>query len=169
VVRGSAGGVPHRIEADPDSGRCVRDCNPVLENLRGRAFEISCSEDCPTDERGRPYVGRADPEIDFACVVDDATDGIDPGEPGSECVFQSLTTRFAIYRGLEESTRDMRFRWQLGEGFNPLSRSLSSSETTPRSVTFIPHYGQLAFTDGTVRGLTFLSPRNVSGQISTVF
>lgn len=164
VVRGTASGLPHGIKADPSTHRCVRDCSPLVEHQRGRAFELSCSENCPRDSRGRPSVGLATPGEDFACIVDDADNGIDPGEPGSECIFQSLTTRFALYRGLQPSLRDMRFRWQLGDGFEPLTRSLTNTTTTvstPRSLTLSPTHFEFGITDGTASGLTLLSPRSL--------
>jgi hypothetical protein len=175
VVRGSASGVEHHVTTDPATRRCVSDCNPLTQKLTGRAFEISCSGgNCPTDSQNRPTVGEAVPGQDVACVVNDANafqNGIDPGEPGSECVFQDLTTRFAIYRGQVPSRRDMRFRWQLSDGFTPLSISLTSTDrprSVPRSLLLIPETSQLVVSDGSARGLSFVSPRN-PGTIISVF
>jgi hypothetical protein len=171
VVRGAAIGFSHAVTTDPTSLRCVADCNPLAMHQRGRAYEISCSENCATDALGRPAIGPARPDVDFACVVGDANNGIDPGEPGSECVFQNLTTRFAIYRGLDESERDMRFHWQLSDGFSPLVIGLTSvnrSRSTPESLLPWPEGGQLIVSDGSARGLTFVSSRN-PGSISEVF
>jgi hypothetical protein len=92
--------------------------------------------------------------------VSDTEGGIDPGEPGSECVFQSLTSRLAIYRGQKESLRDMRFRWQFSDGFSPFSFSLTSTErnrSSPRSLLLVPELGQLVVTDGSAPGLTFVA------------
>jgi hypothetical protein len=175
VVRGSASGVQHHVTADPETGRCVMDCNPLTQKLTGRVFEISCLEGtCPTDDQNRPTVGAAIAGQDVACVVGNGSafqDGIDPGEPGSECVFQDLTTRFAIYRGQEPSQRDMHFRWQLSDGFTPLSISLTSTDrprSVPRSLLLIPESSQLVISDGTARGLSFLSPSDL-GTLVSVF
>jgi hypothetical protein len=171
VVRGAATGFSHAVKTDPSSLRCVADCNPMAQNLRGRAYEISCSENCPITALGHAAVGPAVPGEDFACVVDNTDDGIDPGEAGSECVFQSLTTRFAMYRGQQPSARDMRFRWQLSDGFNPLLIGLTSadrSRSTPESLLSWPESSQVIVTDGSARGLTFVSSRN-PGSISSVF
>jgi hypothetical protein len=175
IVRGSATGFQHRVTTDPVSGRCVANCSPLVQKLEGRTFEISCSAgNCPTDAQGRPAVGVADPEQDFACVIDEASafqEGIDPGEPGSECVFQNLTTRFAIYRGQTASTRDMRFRWQFSDGFAPLSIPLTSADrplSVPRSLVLVPETNQLVVSDGNARGLTFVAPRN-PGTILSIF
>jgi hypothetical protein len=141
-----------------------------VSRQRGRAYEISCSENC-TDEQGRPVVGAAVPGQDFACVVDSVEDGIDPGEPGSECVFQSLTTRFAMYRGQVASRRGMTFRWQLSDGFTPLFINLTTPErtrSTPQTLIPLPEDGELIVTDGSARGLLFVSTRN-PGTILTVF
>lgn len=172
VVRGSSTGFAHRITTDPATRRCVQDCNPLSSLVSGRAFEISCGEECTTDALNRPPIGRAVPGEDFACVVPDgAQGGISPGEPGAECVFQNLTSRFAIYRGLSPSLRDMRFRWQFGEGYGPLGVSLISTErrdSTPRTMSLVPRVNQFVITDGSARGLTFLSPRNPT-SITSIF
>lgn len=165
VVRGSATGVPHRVTTDPTSLRCVRDCNPLVQRQQGRAFELSCSGNCPpVDERGRPAIGYANPDEDFACVVDGVEGGIEPGEPGAECVFQSLTTRFAMYRGQLPSSRDMRFRWQLSDGFTPLTIPLtterSTERSTPRSLLLLPDTSRLVVSDGSVRGISLVSTRS---------
>jgi hypothetical protein len=163
VVRGSATGSPHRVTTDPTSLRCVRDCNPLVQRQQSRAFELSCSENCPVDE---PPIGLAQAGEDFACVVDNVEGGIEPGEPGAECIFQSLTTRFAMYRGREPSARDMRFRWQLSDGFTPLTIPLSSTErSTPRSLLLLPETSRLVVSDGTMRGITLVSAR--STQVSS--
>jgi len=170
VVRGSGNGFLHHITTDPESHRCVTDCNPLNARLNGRAFEIACSGDCPVDDRNRPAVGVAPPGEDFACVVDDgARGGILPGEQGSECVFQSLTTRFAIYRGLQPTLRDTRFRWQFAGGFTPFVTPLTtttSNVSTPRSMLLVPEISQFLITDGSARGITLLSPRNPVGTAS---
>ena len=91
IVRGSATGFSHAVTTDPTSLRCVADCSPLAERQRGRAYEISCNDGCPLDPQQQPVIGYAVDGQDVACRVDSAADGIDPGEPGSECVFQSLT------------------------------------------------------------------------------
>ena len=173
VVRGSATGLPHRITTDPNSLRCVEDCSPLVQRQRGRVFELSCSQNCPLDERGLPAVGYAVPGEDFACVVEDTANGIDPGEPGAECIFQSLTTRFAMYRGQKASRRDMRFRWQFSDGFTPLTIPLTSverSRSTPHSLLLLPEVDLLLVSDGSARGITFVSPRSpVAASTTSIF
>ena len=170
VVRGAASGFAHAVTTDPTSLRCVADCNPMAAYQRGRAYEISCNGDC-VNEQGNPTVGPSVPGQDFVCGVDSTADGIDPGEPGSECVYQSLTTRFAIYRGRLASDRDMRFRWQFADGFTPFVIGLTSVDrlrSTPQSIVPWPENGQLILSDGSARGLTFVSSRN-PGTISSIF
>lgn len=170
VVQGSGSGAPHHIKADPTSGRCIQDCNPLTQKLQSRVFEISCSNGC-ADAPGDtlPAVGLAQPGVDFACVVDDVNGGIAPGEPGAECVYQSLTTRFAIYRGRQESLRNMRFRWQVVGGFDPFLLNLTTLDRTssPRSMTYVRDVDRLFLSDGTARGLSFVSLRNF--QLQTIF
>ena len=169
-MRGAASGFAHAVTTDPTSLRCVADCNPMAAYQRGRAYEISCNGDCVNDQ-GNPTVGASVPGQDFVCGVDNTADGIDPGEPGAECVYQSLTTRFAIYRGQLASDRDMRFRWQFADGFTPFVIGLTSVDrlrSTPQSIVPWPENGQLILSDGSARGLTFVSSRN-PGTISSIF
>jgi hypothetical protein len=170
VVQGSSTGFAHHVKADPTTGRCVSDCNPLTSRLSGRTFEISCSGDCAVlPGEAQPVVGLADPEQDFACVVDDVSGGIDPGERGSECVFQSLTTRFAIYRGRQPSTRNMRFRWQLVGGFEPFLLNLSTLDriSSPRTLIYNGELDRVFFSDGTSRGLSYVTLRNF--QMQTIY
>ncbi|HVZ32260.1 MAG TPA: hypothetical protein VG963_07540, partial [Polyangiaceae bacterium] len=190
IVRGSASGFSHHIIADPSSGRCVNDCNPLTQRLVGRAFEISCSDKCPLNADGRPVVGAARPGEDFVCVVDDTTGGIDPGKPGSECIFQSLTTRFAIYRGQPPAQqpgmsqqsgvpqqsgtqRDTTFRWQLSGGFSPLTISLTTSTdrplSAPQTLVPLPELGQLMVTDAASPGLVFIGVNTTTLTTNSVF
>jgi hypothetical protein len=170
VVQGSIGGFAHHVKAEPSTGRCVADCNPLTQRLQSRAYEISCSGACaiPAGE-DQPVVGLADPDVDSACVVDDVSGGIEPGEPGSQCVFQSLTTRFAIYRGRVPSTRNMRFRWQFVGGFEPFLLNLSTVDRTssPRSMIYDRDLDRIFLSDGTARGLSFVSLRNF--QLQTIY
>lgn len=170
VVQGAATGFAHHVVADPSTGRCVNDCNPLRRRLTGRVFEITCSGECETPAgENVPVVGLAQPDRDFACVVDSVAGGIEPGEPGAECVFQSLTTRFAIYRGRLPSTRNMRFRWQLAGGFQPFLLNLTSIDriSSPRSLFYTRDLDRLFMADGAARGLSFISLRNFS--LDTIF
>src|SRR5262249_31724716 len=155
VVRASVTGVGHHVRTDPATRRCVNDCNPLTQRLSGRVFEISCSGKCPVDDQQRADVGLAKSN-DFVCVVDSTSGGIEPGQPGSECVFQSITTRLAIYRGQLATERDTQFRWEFSDGFGPLTIPLTSASTlvsTPRSLLALPELGQMLITDGTAPGL----------------
>ena len=160
------------MRTDPETRRCVNDCNPLTQRLSGRVFEISCSGNCPTDERNLPAVGRAVPGEDFVCMVDDPSGGVEPGEPGSECIYQSLTTRFAIYRGLERTDRDTRFRWLTSDGFAPLTVSLNSPDRVrsyPRSLRPLPELGLMLLTDGSVPGLTTVQLTSVNLTTTSIY
>ena len=173
VVRGSSSGVAHHVKADA-GGRCVNDCNPLTQRLNSRVFELSCSSNCPIDpldDLHRPAVGLAGPG-DFVCVVDDTTGGIEPNEPGSQCVYQSITTRFAIYRGRSETKRDTRFRWLLSDGFGSLAISLTTADrnvSTPRSLLALPEIGQLLVTDGTALGLTTVAISSLNLTVTPIY
>ncbi len=178
VVRGAASGAPHHVTADPQTGRCVNDCSPLFQRQTSRVFELACSDcgDGATSAVGPARAADDTPlsflQEDFVCVVDAGTlaNGIDPGEPGSECVFQNLTTRFALYRGLLPSERDMRFRWQLSDGFTPLSIPLTNNlerrVSSPRSLLLIPETNQMVVSDGSTRGIAFITPRNTQSLVS---
>ena len=115
-----------------------------------------------------------------ACVVpDDPDDPGEPGEPGdpelrrlpvpvphdSSCVFQSLTLRFAVYRGRQPSERDMSFEFRVSGGFVPLSASLltvgGTTSVSPQSLEYVPQLAALAVADGAQKGLTFIALDNV--------
>jgi hypothetical protein len=163
VIRGGATGMGHHVTTDAVSRRCVNDCDPLTQRRTGRVFEISCTENC-RDAEGRLPAGPAVRNEDFVCVVDNTSGGIDPGEPGSECVFQSTTTRLAIYRGQQPTKRDTRFRWLLSDGFAPLTLSLATdrSVSSPRSLLTLPELGQLLITDGTAAGVVQVQLSNLA-------
>lgn len=172
VVRGDAIGVAHHVRPDPVTRRCVNDCNPLTQRLTSRVFEISCSGNCPIDSRNATAAGRAVPGQDFVCIVDDTAGGVEPGEPGSECIYQSLTTRFAIYRGQEATDRDTRFRWVTSDGFVPLTVSLASAERSrsyPRGLRMLPELGLMLITDGSVPGLTTVQLTSLNLTTNSIF
>ncbi len=175
VVRGEGTGFYHNVVAGGPDLRCVRDCRPQRALLRGRAFEVVTEDQICTESRQNG--GRTcEPH---ACMF--ASDPADENEPGqrlpeplgadSPCVYQNLTTRFAIYRGRESSERDMAFVWRVRGGFVPLSASLVSAGGTtsvsPQSLTYVPQIGSLAVTDGAQKGLIFVSLDTVS--VSTMY
>jgi hypothetical protein len=162
VLRGSSRGFQHSIVADPDSGRCVQSCDPAVQGRSSRALEISCGSNCPKAADGLPVIGLAAETGDFgqdrACVVADPTGGVQPGQPGSECVFQQGGTRFAIYRGRTASARDMQFSWQMRGGFLPLSILVSAGgNSLPDKLRFIPSLQTVMVVDGGTAGLGLIS------------
>ncbi|HEX9621739.1 MAG TPA: hypothetical protein VF989_16450 [Polyangiaceae bacterium] len=160
VVRGTASGFRHRVVADPVTGRCGFDCNPRKRFFEGRAFEI-VTNSCPDED--------ADGEVDCAvgdrtsndtvCVYDATTGGVVPGGPASECIFDSLTARFAVYRGRAASRRGLVFRYQTAGGFVPLSFGLTRNTTQvlPEQIRFLPELGQIAIVDTQDLGLSLMS------------
>jgi hypothetical protein len=106
-------------------------------------------------------------ELDeVACVFDqDARDengltqGVQLGGPGSECIFDGLTERFALYRGRTESVRDSAFVWQTTGGFVPLVMSLAAVSTavSPQSIQFLRQPEVMAVVDGSSLGLSLFS------------
>ena len=168
VLVGSETGFRHDMRSDSDEDglgrrRCIHDCSPLRQHLVSRAFEISCSGCAPSagDTPATYPVGPAVGGADFACTREDPAAGVAADDP---CVFENLTTRYAIYRGNEPSRRDMVFGWQTIGGFNPLYASLAAatSSVSPESMVFVPQIGQLAIADGASAGLVFVGLDSVS-------
>lgn len=169
LVHDSSGFNHDVVESGADRA-CVRSCNPLKKWAKSRAFEISsdpahCREPQsemsadaeldPLDQR----VGCALPE-DLACVFNqDESAGVQLGGPGSECIFEGLTERFALYRGREPSVRDSQFQWQTTGGFVPLVMSLAavSSAVSPQSIQFLRQPEVMAVVDGSSLGLSLFS------------
>jgi hypothetical protein len=135
-------------------------------------FEISCSDNCTRDERNRLSAGPSVPGQDFVCVVDDTSGGIEPGEQGSDCIYQGLTTRLAIYRGQQPTAPDTRFRWLTGDGFAPLLLPLNGAaqgRSYPRSLISVPELGMMLVTDGSVPGVTTVQLTSTSLTTNSIF
>jgi hypothetical protein len=146
--------------SSPPAYECVRDCNPRTRLLRSRAFEISSSVDCST---GLCAVGTA-PQGDEVCTYDPTAgeagnQGVMPGGQGSDCIFENLLARFAIYRGRVPSARGMSFTWQTSGGFLPLVGSLAATSTAvmPQHIAYIPGYQSIALVDAGILGLSLMS------------
>ncbi|MBN2193150.1 MAG: hypothetical protein JW751_10070 [Polyangiaceae bacterium] len=153
VVTSAAGGFQHQVTARGGDLRCVRDCNPRRELLGSRVLEIATTAHLEADADSSTE--RCERGECLACVEDEAG----PVAPDSPCVFENITTRFAIYRGQRRSERDMSFSWYFSGGFTPLSASLvvSSASVSPLSMSFLPQIQELVVADGSAQGLIFVS------------
>ncbi len=179
-----ASGFRHDVVESGADRACVRSCNPLKKWAKGRVFELSSDlMSCrpaqgdmpdadldPLDQR----VGCADPG-EVACVFDQDNDsfdqdgdglgdaelpgGVKVGARGSECIFDGLTERFALYRGRQPSVRDAQFQWQTTGGFVPLTMSLAavSSAVSPQSIQFLRQPEVVAVVDGSSLGLSLFS------------
>lgn len=169
IVAGSNLGFLHQISAGPD-GRCVRDCNARKALFRGRALEISSTMDCPDDDT--PCIGRADSEVDFACIVDRSSGEIVPGsgEVAEDCVFHGLHAHFAIYRGSSASARDMSFSWEVSGGFVPLTLNIATTTTgtsvLPQGLHYLGRTDVLVAVDAIAAGVELfdLNSLTILGQ-----
>lgn len=172
VVVHAATGFNHDVIATGEEQECTRSCNPLKKWARARAFEISSRGEAAADdedtgcrqagEEGEPQterVGCALPD-EVACVYDQTlSNGVQPNGPGSECIFDGLNERFALYRGRAPSVRDSVFTWQTTGGFTPLVMSLAnvSVTTAPQSLQFLQEPELMAVVDGAGLGLSLLS------------
>jgi hypothetical protein len=79
-------------------------------------------------------------------------------------VLETLTARFAVYRGLEPSKRGMTFSWVVAGGFAPLVGSITTQtlSTLPQSMVFVPQLGQLAIADSESAGLVLMSVESMT-------
>ena len=78
----------------------------------------------------------------------------------AECIYQTLTARFAVYGGTLRSERDMAFVYEVSGGFAPLTISLTRNDTSiilPQSLDLVPGYRMLSAVDAQDRGLMLLS------------
>lgn len=176
VVRGSISGFPHDVEASPTDYRCVRGCAPWRARTPGRVFEVSSTlEDCPRLEETDPdeplppgcAVGRATAD-DLVCTYDSSSGPVSPGGPASECIYDGLTSRFVVYRGLEPTLRDMAYSYEIVGGFAPLAVSLTASTSVvlPVFVRQIPGFDVLSVLDAEDRGLMLVGLRSLTVQSS---
>src|SRR5262249_27896879 len=128
------------------------------------AFEIS-SRTCPVDPSGQPPdcpVGPATAD-DAICTYDHTLGAVSPVTEAAGCIFESLTGRFAIYRGQNPSERDMAFAWQTIGAFRPLPITLAQTASVlPRSIDYVPQLGFLAVVDGALLGLSLVSLDSLS-------
>lgn len=166
IVRGEMSGFRHSVKAVPseegDEFVCARDCSPLKAGQDGRVFELSNSHCSNPDPELTNFCGVGPRTADdLVCVYDGRRGAIQPGAKGSECVFNSLTRRFAIYRGLEPSRRGMAFGFEVMGGFATQSIALSSntSQVLPVAMNLVPSFGQLGVVDSQSRGLLMIDLR----------
>lgn len=168
VVRGEASGFEHRVVASsaPD-GSCALDRTPLTQYQQGRAFELAsttCESTDDADAGCSVGLWRAE---DVVCAYDsnpgdDGSGAVRVGGPGSECIFDGLNRRFAIYRGLESSTRGMTFSFQVAGGFRGMVISLAGSSPAilPVSMTVVPDFGAMGVVDSQNQGLMLVDLPN---------
>jgi hypothetical protein len=153
--------------------RCIKDCGPLSVPKKNRVFEISSSSSDCVDKGAdvaRPdcFIGpvrKPDGQdaVDEVCVVKTSKGGVKPNDPTlpSSCVFDFLKGRFAIYRGLQPSRRDMAFSWSVKSGFAGLSVSLTSTSTgtnvMPRNMIYSESLDSLVVVDGASGGINLFS------------
>jgi hypothetical protein len=162
VLRGAAAGFLSDIAAGAD-GRCVHtaDCDPRKQYFRSRIFEV-CDSSAPApdgtaaDDQCVPSAANVGCVRAFTDSSGKSNGAIEPGEDGSACIFDGLTSRFVVYRGAKPSLRDMSFTWSTTGGFTPLALSLltENQAVNPQSMVYIPELGYMAVVDGSTLGLT---------------
>lgn len=183
-IRRQNGDFEHAIVTHHETLACQMDCSPLARHRAGRAFEVACDgQACADSAIGERVIGPSDffPEEQgdsdtsaqlseaMACVLGAHPEGgVQPTGPGSECIYDSLTARFVIYRGLSPSERDMQFSWTTVGGFTPLSVDLFGAArflttTKPETLEFVPEINRLVIADGGSTGLSYVGLRRRDG------
>lgn len=179
VVLGERTGFSHSVKAslaeDPETGeksfRCELDCSPLAPKHEGRAFELSSTrcEDPGGEALDSCRVGPFG-EDDVVCAYDARKGSVSPGEVGSECIFDAPHRRFALYRGLEPSLRDMTFAVEVMGGFRGQTVSLTSlTQTTvllPMTLAAVGDLPLLGVVDSQDRGLIMVDLRALGSPVS---
>ena len=171
----------HNIAVGPNSRCVVEDSCTRRQLLKNRVLEISstnwkCDLDpskCTCKLKDQDCsIGPAMPR-DIACVVssDDPSSFYSGASAlGQGCVLDSIRGRFALYRGINPSVRDMEFRWQVVGGFVPyelnLANRLTGSAIMPQSLIPAPNLNALFVVDGVSGGVfeISLTPFGVIGD-----
>ncbi len=132
VVRGEASGFQHPIvsdEQDPE-GACKYDDSPLAEFLWGRAFEVSNNNCQITDPEAEGACGVGPRTVDdVVCSYDGSQGPVGLNGLATPCIFNSLTRRFVVYRGLEPTVRNTTFAMEVIGGFESMGISISSNST----------------------------------------
>lgn len=139
--------------------QCQHDCHPRKRYFQSRVFEIVSSCEPPPGDLDACSVGRADADEGALCTIDELEGGVVPGEPAAACIHDTPTARFAVYRGLAPSQRDMRFTWETLGGFTPMAFNLRglSSFVSPQVLVPLPETDRLSVVDAASLGLVLLS------------
>jgi hypothetical protein len=144
-------------------GRCVHtaSCDPKKRYFRSRAFEV-CARSAGQCEDSSPTVG---------CAVGDDDIPTTPGGNGASCIFENLTSRFAIYRGARPSTRGMVFSWQTTGGFTPMTMALVSqtNAVNPQRMSYLPELGFIAVVDSASLGLVLFNLNSLGTVLPSPF
>ncbi len=179
TVVGAATGFQHQIIADEsdDDRRCIRDESPLKAHLNGRAFEVSSNQcydtnlettSCGVGLRTQEdlvcfYNGNPPGPIDSSVSAGEQLGGpVEVDGPASECIFDSLTSRFVVYRGLEPSLRGMSFGYEVAGGFRAQAISLTRDSTIvlPVSLSPIPDFNAMGVVDSQNQGLMMIDLPN---------
>lgn len=167
VLTGEQSLVQHDItavRAEDGSFECVRDCNPRKRWNVSRVFEVSC--DGPSCG-----FGAATPADPDSCVVPGALpEGLPLDQPAARCIHDTPTARFAVYRGLQPSERDMTFLWDVAGAFRPLSLDLSgiSQAVLPQSAVALRDLDWLTIVDGASLGLVVVDLNQLQIETPTI-
>lgn len=165
VVRGTSSGFQHPItsvESEDGSRVCALDCHPLKASRRGRVFELSNTAcDNPDPNAAEPCGVGARGQDDPICAYDASRGAIDPRDQAGNCIYDGISRRFAVYRGLEPSVRGMTFSFEVSSGFVIDSVQLSTNQNAvlPVSLASAPWLNSVGVVDSATRGLLMVDVR----------
>jgi hypothetical protein len=142
----------HRVVPSDTSGACRNSCDPVLQRMNGRAFEVPA----PTPTTPTTIPMAADQASLFEFVNPMFRFGIIQGNGlPSTCSGGATPTNKGT-----PSVRDMQFRFSTTGAFVPMFLNLSFDGTvqvTPMAITYLAPTKELVVTDGYLNGIIFVS------------
>ncbi len=154
ALLGSSSGFLHHVTTEPSTGRCIdagvlqdsgEVCDPLQVARTSRAYEV-------------PYTDRTGD----TCAL---RPSFAPAPHDDPRTFHNPAMYFVVYGGCEPSKRDMRFAWDWGPGFSPMSIQLGqgSVAVAPQSLVKHPVLGEsVLVTDGALQGVLLLDLRRLS-------
>lgn len=154
ALTGTSSGFLHHVTTDPTTGRCIdagivqetgEVCDPSQAVRTSRAYEVEY-----TDRDGEACSLRA---------------SFSPKPHDDPRTFHNPAMYFVVYAGCEPSKRDMRFSWDWGPGFSPMSIQLGrgSVSIAPQSLVKHPVLGEsVLITDGALQGVLLVDLRRLS-------
>jgi hypothetical protein len=151
-------GLLNHVQAD-SSNRCVLSCAPQDSLLNARSFDVPWAQS--------PCTKGADGGVPSTPPSIDRNDPLAMRNPMfSYVTWSGCGSPMSTASGDHTTTaRDLTWKFSVGNGFSPLTISLSGANgvsVSPQSMLFISSLGQLAVVDGAEQGLVLIDLNTVA-------